>query len=134
MRVRLIYSPDVVEKPILAEVISKTGLLINILEAKVNAQKGELVVSIPSSGEKLEEAIAMFRRAGVKVEEIKETLKIDQEKCISCGACISPCPTQALQFSSEWTLKYEEEKCVACGTCVNACPFGALTLLEGSEG
>jgi len=61
MRVRLIYSPDVVEKPILAEAILKTGLTINILEAKVNAQKGELVVSIPSAGKKLEEVLRIFR-------------------------------------------------------------------------
>jgi len=44
MRVKLTYSPEVVEKSILAEVILKTGIPINIIEAKVNAQKGELVI------------------------------------------------------------------------------------------
>jgi len=128
MRVRLIYSPDVVEKPILAEIILKTGLPINILEAKVNAQKGELVVSIPSAGKKLEEILTMFREAGVQVQKFTKVLQIDYERCTSCGACISPCPTQALRFGPDWTLEFDEEKCVACQTCVNACPVKAITL------
>jgi len=128
MRVRLIYSPDVVEKPILAEIILKTGLSINILEAKVNAQKGELVVSIPSAGEELEEILRMFREAGVQVQKFTKVLQIDCERCTSCGACISPCPTQALRFGPDWTLEFDEEKCVACKTCVNACPVKAITL------
>jgi len=128
MRVRLIYSPDVVEKPILAEIILKTRLPINILEAKVNAQKGELVVSIPSTGKKLEEILAMFREAGVQVQKFTKVLKIDYERCTACGACISPCPTRALRFGHDWTLEFDEEKCVACRTCVNACPVKAITL------
>jgi len=128
MRVRLIYSPDVVEKPILAEIILKTGLSINILEAKVNAQKGELVVSIPSAGEELEEVLKMFREAGVQVQKFTKVLQIDYERCTSCGACISSCPTQALRFGLDWTLEFDEEKCVACKTCVNACPVKAITL------
>jgi len=128
MRVRLIYSPDVVEKPILAEIILKTGLPINILEAKVNAQKGELVVSIPSAGEKLEGILKMLREAGVQVQKFTKVLQIDYERCTSCGACISPCPTQALRFGPDWTLEFDEEKCVACKTCVNACPVKAISL------
>jgi len=128
MRVRLIYSPSVVEKPVLAEIILKTGLSINILEAKVNAQKGELVVSIPSTGKKLAEILRMFREAGVQVQKFTKVLQIDYERCISCGACISPCPTQALRFGPDWTLEFVEEKCVACKTCVNACPVKAITL------
>ena len=128
MRVRLIYSPDVVEKPILAEIILKTGLSINILEAKVNAQKGELVVSIPASGRNLEEILKMFRDAGVKVQKFTKVLQIDHERCTACGACISPCPTQALSFRPDWTLEFDEERCVACRTCVNACPVKAISL------
>ncbi len=128
MRVKLTYSHGVVEKPILASVVLKTGVLINILEAKVNAQKGELIISIPATGEKLEEVLNLFREAGVQIQEFAETLRIDREKCTSCGACISPCPTRALRFKDDWTLEFDEEKCVACGICVTACPVKAISL------
>ncbi len=128
MIVRLIYSPKVVEKPILAEVILKTGVPVNILEAKVNAQKGELVVSIPAKGKTLEKILGFFKEAGVTAQKFTKILQIDYDKCTSCGACISPCPTKALRFEPDWTLGFDEEKCVACRTCVTACPVRAITV------
>ena len=129
MRLRLIYSTEVVQKPILAEIILKTGIPMNILEAKVNAQKGELIISIPISGEELEKVIQMFQEAGVKVIMLTRTLQIDMDRCTSCGACISPCPTKALKFKPDWTIEFNEEKCVACKVCLNACPVKAITIL-----
>ncbi|MEM2914653.1 MAG: 4Fe-4S binding protein [Candidatus Bathyarchaeia archaeon] len=129
MIVRLIYSHEVVEKPVLAEVILKTGVPINILEAKVDAQKGELVVSIPAKGEMLERILGLFIEAGVKTHKFTKILQIDYDKCTSCGACISPCPTRALRFEPDWTLGFDEEKCVACKTCVNTCPVKAILFL-----
>ncbi|MCS7120929.1 MAG: 4Fe-4S binding protein [Nitrososphaerota archaeon] len=128
MRVRLIYSPEVVEQPVLARIILNTGLAINILEAKINAQKGEMVVAIPASGDKLEQTLQMFREAGVQVQKFTEILNVDRERCISCGACISPCPTRALWLGSDWRLEYDEEKCIACKTCINACPVKAIRI------
>ncbi|MBS7634838.1 4Fe-4S binding protein [Candidatus Bathyarchaeota archaeon] len=128
MRVKLIYSHGVVEKPILSSIVLKTGIPINILEARINAQKGELIISIPASGEKLEEILNLFRESGVQAQEFIETLRIDWEKCVACGACISPCPTRALRFREDWTLELIEEKCVACGICVAACPVKAINM------
>ncbi len=128
MRLKVTYSHEVVEKPILAEIILKTGIPVNILEAKVNAQKGELIVSVPVSGEKLEEILRMFKDAGVHVQVFIKTLQIDYDRCTACGACISPCPTKALRFKPDWTIDFDEEKCVACRVCVNACPVKAITV------
>ncbi|MBS7638999.1 MAG: 4Fe-4S binding protein [Candidatus Bathyarchaeia archaeon] len=128
MRAKLIYSHGVVEKPILASVVLRTGVPINILEARVNAQKGELIVSIPATGEKLREVLNLFREAGVQVQEFAETLRIDWGKCMACGACISPCPTKALRFREDWSLEFDEERCVACKICVTACPVKAITM------
>jgi len=130
VRLKLIYSTEVVEKPILAEIILKTRIPVNILEAKVNAQKGELVISVPVSGNQLDDLIRMFEKAGVETKVLAKALQIDVDRCTSCGACVSPCPTRALKFKPDWTIEFDEERCVACRVCVNACPVKAITMLE----
>lgn len=127
MKVKLIYSREVVEKPILANIVLRTGVPINILEARVNAQKGELVVSILADEDKIREVLNLFREAGVQVQEFAETLRIDWDRCIACGACISPCPTGALRFKEDWSIKFDDEKCIACKICVTACPVRAIS-------
>ncbi|MBS7625173.1 4Fe-4S binding protein [Candidatus Bathyarchaeota archaeon] len=128
MKVKLIYSREVVEKPILANVVLRAGVPINILEARVNAQKGELIVSILADEDKIKEVLNLFREAGVQVQEFAETLRIDWDKCIACGACVSPCPTGALRFKEDWSIKFDDEKCIACKICVTACPVRAISI------
>lgn len=49
--------------------------------------------------------------------------KINDE-CISCGACASACPVEAI---SEGDGKYviDADTCIECGACADACPVGA---------
>jgi ferredoxin len=46
------------------------------------------------------------------------------DECISCGACQSECPTEAI---SEGSDKYviDPGKCTECGACDDVCPVGA---------
>ncbi len=46
------------------------------------------------------------------------------DECISCGACASGCPVEAI---SEGDGKYviDAEKCIDCGACADACPVSA---------
>lgn len=46
------------------------------------------------------------------------------DSCISCGACASECPVEAI---SEGDGKYviDADKCIDCGACANACPVDA---------
>jgi NAD-dependent dihydropyrimidine dehydrogenase PreA subunit len=123
-----VYKPEHIKRPILAETVLKKKVLLNILEAKVNSQKGELIVSAPLEGEALEDLIRSFEAEGVAVEKLPRIVEIDQEKCTSCGACISPCPVSALSFSSDWSLLLDEKRCVGCRVCVDACPFRAIKM------
>ncbi|EIW18116.1 MULTISPECIES: DUF362 domain-containing protein [Pelosinus] len=50
--------------------------------------------------------------------------KIDSS-CISCGACASVCPVEAI---SEGDTQYSiDEKCIDCGSCAATCPVGAIS-------
>ncbi|MEM1524766.1 MAG: 4Fe-4S binding protein [Nitrososphaerales archaeon] len=126
MKLKLIYSHENVKRPILAEIILKTNLLINIIEAQVTANIGEMIIDIPSEGERLKEVINYLRSKGVIVKEVIKTIEIDYEKCIGCGACVSSCPANAIKQNSNWNIEFIEEKCIGCKICVYACPIKVI--------
>ncbi|MDY6324932.1 MAG: 4Fe-4S binding protein [Catonella sp.] len=51
------------------------------------------------------------------------------DDCISCGACASTCPVDAI---SEGASHYEvnAETCIDCGACEDACPTSAIKAAE----
>ena len=46
------------------------------------------------------------------------------DACLSCGACIDECPTEAIS-QGDATYVIDEDKCIDCGACAGACPVGA---------
>ncbi|QSZ26763.1 4Fe-4S binding protein [Aceticella autotrophica] len=54
---------------------------------------------------------------------------IDQEECISCGACADECPEDAIKEVDD---KYEvdADACIDCGACEDVCPTGAIKEAE----
>lgn len=49
---------------------------------------------------------------------------VDRFKCGYCGACVSVCPTGALELMETWIEVYGS--CNNCRICVKICPVGAL--------
>ncbi|MFA4839069.1 MAG: 4Fe-4S binding protein [Candidatus Neomarinimicrobiota bacterium] len=51
---------------------------------------------------------------------------IISDECISCGACVSECPSDAI---SEGDNKYviDAGKCTDCDACTPVCPTGAIS-------
>ncbi|MCP8304628.1 MAG: 4Fe-4S binding protein [archaeon] len=128
MKLKLIYSPENVQRPVLSEIIQRTNVPINILKAEVKPNSGEMLIDVLAVGEKLKEVLSLFQKAGVKVKEITRTLEIDHVRCISCGACVSPCPVQAISQDENWDIIFDEEKCIGCRICVHACPMGVIQM------
>jgi len=126
MKLRLLYTRDNVGNPVLSDIVLKTRVPINILEAKVSLNGGEIVVDVPATGKELDEIRQLFQKEGVSVKEIKSVIEIDYEKCISCAACVSPCPVQAIKQNPDWDAELDEGRCIRCLICVNACPVRAI--------
>lgn len=127
MKLRVVYDKVHVGRPVLASVVAKTKVLVNILEAKVSPKGGEVVVDVPDD-HRAASVVEAFREEGVAVEELKQHILIDLDRCIACGACVSPCPVRAIKVEGS-TVEVDEARCVRCQACVWACPMRAIRLL-----
>ena len=47
------------------------------------------------------------------------------EDCLSCGACVSECPLDAIS-EGDGIYVIDQDKCEGCAACVDACPADAI--------
>ena len=60
----------------------------------------------------------------------RHIVKIDEEKCNGCGACVTPCAEGAIQLVDGKAKVVKDELCDGAGFCLGVCPTGALTIEE----
>ena len=53
--------------------------------------------------------------------------RVDNEKCLRCGGCVSLCPTLSIELDEAKGICIDKEKCISCGICTRFCPVGALS-------
>jgi 2-oxoglutarate ferredoxin oxidoreductase subunit delta len=64
-----------------------------------------------------------------------ERVSIDEQRCKSCGLCISVCPVKILIISDRLNARgftpaqcTDQDKCSSCGSCALVCPDVAIEL------
>jgi ferredoxin len=125
VRILLRFSEQIVEQPIVSEIVLDLKVPINILTAYVNSKGGEVLAEVPDDS--LEKVVEAFRKKGVSVS-FPKLIEVDTEKCISCGSCVSLCPVEAITVAEDSSIVFDKEKCVGstCSACVDACPAKAI--------
>ena len=61
---------------------------------------------------------------------IRKIIKIDEEKCIGCGACAEACHEGAIEMIDGKAKLTREDYCDGLGDCLPACPTDAITFEE----
>jgi len=61
---------------------------------------------------------------------LRKIIRIDEEKCDGCGACVPACAEGALQIIDGKAKLVSETYCDGLGACLGECPRGAITIEE----
>ena len=129
------FPKEVIDQPIISNLVKKYDLEFNILKATILLQQeGVMVLEFLGHKANIKKGIAYLNEMGVSVKSMAGNIRRDDEKCYQCGACTGVCPTGALSLHRpDMAVLFDEEKCTACGLCVSVCPARAMEVsLNGS--
>jgi len=129
------FPKEVIDQPIISNLVKKYDLEFNILKATILLQQeGVMVLEFIGHKANVKKGIAYLNEMGVTVKSMAGNIRRDDEKCYQCGACTGVCPTGALSLHRpDMAVLFDEEKCTACGLCVSVCPARAMEVsLNGS--
>jgi ferredoxin len=127
--VLMIFTQDIMYKPIIYRLSREYDIIFNVLEAKIlPKQEGRIILEFKGTPEKIEESINYLKSEGVQIEILATKIKRDENRCIHCGACTGVCRTDALMIERpSMIVRFDPEKCIACGLCKLACPTKAMS-------
>jgi len=131
-RILLTYPADVSEKPVITYLVRDYDLEVNIFRAMVNKkEEGYMVLDLVGEEDKISAGVQYLKDIHVQVSESRRGLQWNQEKCTSCGNCLTHCPTEALYIPDRATMEvnFEGSRCIECLACTKNCPFGACSSL-----
>ncbi|HEY5502593.1 MAG TPA: NIL domain-containing protein [Candidatus Anoxymicrobiaceae bacterium] len=124
-RLVLTFPPDVVERPVVSLMVKEYDVITNILRAEIHeGEIGRMLVELEGEGKKIKAGVEHLKAMGVQVEEAITDIELEEELCISCGACTAVCLPRALKVQApDWELELDKDRCILCGFCVDACPL-----------
>lgn len=126
MKLLVTFSKGKGRKPIIAQAVRDTGVLIAVERAVIDSSAGEALIEVPDDQCRL--IRDKMSSLGANVRMLEHGITFNESECVDCGACISICPRDVFSFDSEFRIIVADERCILCGKCVEACPHDALTM------
>jgi ferredoxin len=129
-RVVLTFPPNLIEQPIAYNLIKDYDLMVNVLRGNITPrEQGRLIVEMSGSKKNVDAGMNYLSGLGVEVQSLAQDIKWHEDKCTHCTACISTCPSGALDVDREEMLvSFDKDKCLACELCIKVCPYKAVEI------
>lgn len=126
--ISLRFPKQVVNDPIVVNLVRQYDLSFNILKATVYPRKeGFMVLELSGHKSNFLKGLKYLKTLGIKVKNIGHDIRRDDDACFQCGACTAVCPTGALFIKRpEMEVIFDRDRCSACELCVAACPARAM--------
>lgn len=128
MKAWLTFSPKIVNKAIISNLVKNYDIDFNILRADITTEGGKMLIEI--NGKQKKKAIDFLEEEGIHLNPINKVVKKDEDRCIDCGECISLCPVKAISPANDWTIEVDDLKCIGCNFCTSSCPTRAIRVTE----
>ena len=129
-RIVLHFPKRMVDEPILYRLIKDFDLQFNILKASITPEaEGLMVVELKGDQMLYDRGIQYLIDSGVKIQSLSQDVTRNEERCTSCGACVTVCPAGSFSYEpGTMIVRFDDARCVACGLCIKACPPRAMEL------
>lgn len=130
-RVVFSYPPHLIDQPVISKLIKDFDLMVNILRARITPkEEGRLVLEITGKKSALEAGINYLTELGVEIQPLAQDVKWREDRCTHCTACISICPTKALDVDRKrMEVSFSRDRCIACELCIPVCSYQAMEIL-----
>ena len=88
-RVVLTIPPDLIEQPIVYNLIKNHDLMVSILRANITPrEQGRLVIEMSGEKKNVDAGMAYLSGREIEVQSLAQEIKWHEERCIHCTNCV----------------------------------------------